>query len=184
MMCFQKVKNPGCTDSKSTGDQYLWVFCPILPVSKRKKNCIYAVSREAQRFQPHWSLPLDKVDKDDNGATLLKHLKPLSSHFFMWLRVRAVQCWCIAWALQLTPLLLYGLVLISCTEQVYKHRQSEVLVHWCSCQGWGSCKLLTSPLEPHVLVCLSSMLYALLDSDNFSGDRQAALLFSKFNSCL
>lgn len=54
-----------------------------------------------------------------------------------------------------------GLCSVSCSEQVYELRQSEAPVHRCtvSCQWRCSCKLPTSPLEPHVLVgCLSSFM--------------------------
>lgn len=80
MMCFQKAKNPGYVDLKSTGNQYLGIFNPILPVLMRKK-CIYAVIQETCLFLSHCSFPLDK----DGIGTIFytSETCSLSSHFCM-----------------------------------------------------------------------------------------------------
>jgi len=159
MVCFQKVKNPVCVNLKSAWDQYLGVFCPILPVSKRKKNCVYAVSQKAWPFLPHWSLPLDK---DNNGLifhpTPLKHL--LSAPTFVrdseLSSVYAQHGCCHS-----QHLISAGVCSASHSEQVYELTQSEAPVHRCigSCQWQCSCKLPLSPLESHVLVgCLPSFM--------------------------
>lgn len=63
MVCFHKVKSYRCAYLKSTWDRFSGVFCPILPISKSKKNCIYAASQETWLFLSHWSLPLIRMIK-------------------------------------------------------------------------------------------------------------------------
>lgn len=120
------------------------IFNPVLPISVRKKKCIYAVV----------PVPLLFSSNKDGTRTIFypAPLKcPLSSHFCEseLSGVYAQHECCIS-----QHLISEGLCSVSCSEQAYKLRQSEVLGHrWAgSWQWWCSCKLPTSPLEPHALV--------------------------------
>lgn len=69
------MKNSGCIDLKSTWDQYFGIFCPVLAISRRKKNFVYAVSHKTGPFLSHWSLPLDKGSNEMISHPMpLKHL--------------------------------------------------------------------------------------------------------------
>lgn len=89
------------------------------------------------------------------------------------LRVRAVQCLCTVWVLQLTAAPLPGPVL----TQLFRASQPAQAARDTSAPA--NC--------PHHLwslmsLQLSSILYALLDSVNLPSDTWAALISSKFNS--